>query len=291
MSLALRAQVSECFERAALPHTPREEKQKLLSFVICGGCAFFVAKPHQPHVLIMPGSPCHQHTDRSFLVDGMAVTGEEPDWCFTRRRGPTGVEVAAELHDMIQEDLRKIYPDLMQDVTIRLIELQVPSLLCSGLSELHLGTSHWQLACTSALSPSARQSWSAWHQLHCATGSHAVRSVRLCCVITVSSVVLRRITSSAPMIGPSQTSPRLSLGGRASPACSTRGWRRSLGARSRSSTRAFAARIKPWHRAVNACVMLTVCAVFPGSQRRSTTSPLEPVCGCAALPWICASRP
>jgi hypothetical protein len=32
--------------------------------------------------------------------------------------------VAAELHDMIQEDLRKIYPDLMKDVTIRLIELQ-----------------------------------------------------------------------------------------------------------------------------------------------------------------------
>ena len=45
------------------------------------------------------------------------------------RRGPTGVEVAAELHDMIQEDLRKIYPDLMKDVTIRLIELQVPFLV------------------------------------------------------------------------------------------------------------------------------------------------------------------
>ena len=62
----------------------------------------------------------------AFLVDSVAVTGVEPDPCSARGRGPTGVEVAAELHDMIQEDLRKIYPDLMQDVTIRLIELQVP---------------------------------------------------------------------------------------------------------------------------------------------------------------------
>ena len=83
--------------------------------------------------------------DRPLLVEGMAVAGVEPDLCFTLRRGPTGVEVAAELHDMIQEDLRKIYPDLMQDVTIRLIELQVPSLLCSRPSRLHLGyaTGNW----------------------------------------------------------------------------------------------------------------------------------------------------
>lgn len=38
--------------------------------------------------------------------------------------GPTGVEVAAELHDMVADDLRKIYPDLIQDVHIRVIELQ-----------------------------------------------------------------------------------------------------------------------------------------------------------------------
>lgn len=72
---ALRRQVSECFERAALPHTPPQERKKLLSFVIVGG-------------------------------------------------GPTGVEVAAELHDMIQEDLRKVYEGLMKDVNIRVIELQ-----------------------------------------------------------------------------------------------------------------------------------------------------------------------
>jgi hypothetical protein len=53
---ALRQRVSECFERAVLPHTSQEERQQLLSFVVCGG-------------------------------------------------GPTGVEVAAELHDMVHQDM------------------------------------------------------------------------------------------------------------------------------------------------------------------------------------------
>lgn len=34
------------------------------------------------------------------------------------------MEVAAELHDMINEDLKKVYPDLMPFVSIKLIELQ-----------------------------------------------------------------------------------------------------------------------------------------------------------------------
>eukprot|EP00884_Botryococcus_braunii_P007779 jgi/Botrbrau1/17001/Bobra.49_2s0060.1 len=38
--------------------------------------------------------------------------------------GPTGVEVAAELHDMIQEDLSKLYPELIEDAKVRIIELQ-----------------------------------------------------------------------------------------------------------------------------------------------------------------------
>lgn len=72
---SLRRHVSECFERAALPQTPPEEKDKLLSFVVCGG-------------------------------------------------GPTGVEVAAELHDMVTEDLVKLYPTLTPHVRVRIIELQ-----------------------------------------------------------------------------------------------------------------------------------------------------------------------
>ena len=38
--------------------------------------------------------------------------------------GPTGVEVSAELHDMINEDLKKVYPKLMKYVNIKLVELQ-----------------------------------------------------------------------------------------------------------------------------------------------------------------------
>ncbi|KAL3146637.1 tubulin alpha 1 [Trebouxia sp. C0010 RCD-2024] len=71
----LRRQVSECFERAALPNTSDEEKKQLLSFLIVGG-------------------------------------------------GPTGVEVAAELQDMVEADLVKVYPDLIKDVRIAVIELQ-----------------------------------------------------------------------------------------------------------------------------------------------------------------------
>eukprot|EP00878_Enallax_costatus_P042699 GHUV01050146.1.p1 GENE.GHUV01050146.1~~GHUV01050146.1.p1 ORF type:complete len:222 (+),score=80.95 GHUV01050146.1:935-1600(+) len=37
--------------------------------------------------------------------------------------GPTGVEVAAEIHDMIFDDLKEHYPGLMKDVKIRVIEL------------------------------------------------------------------------------------------------------------------------------------------------------------------------
>ncbi|GIM04019.1 hypothetical protein Vretimale_8656 [Volvox reticuliferus] len=70
----LRARVSECFERAALPATPEEERKKLLTFVVVGG-------------------------------------------------GPTGVEVAAELYDMIECDLAKLYSNIVKDVSIQVVEL------------------------------------------------------------------------------------------------------------------------------------------------------------------------
>lgn len=69
----LRVHLTECFEKAALPQTTQEEREKLLSFVIVGG-------------------------------------------------GPTGVEVAAELHDVMSEDLARLYPELMPSVSIRLID-------------------------------------------------------------------------------------------------------------------------------------------------------------------------
>ena len=70
----LRLRVSECFERAALPQTTKEERQKLLSIVIVGG-------------------------------------------------GPTGVEVAAELYDLIVDDLSKLYPEQVPDFRIRVVDL------------------------------------------------------------------------------------------------------------------------------------------------------------------------
>ncbi|CAG9464813.1 unnamed protein product [Pedinophyceae sp. YPF-701] len=71
---ALRARISELFERAALPHTPLEEKRRLLSFVIVGG-------------------------------------------------GPTGVEVAAEIYDKIEQDLSRLYPELTKLAKVSIIEL------------------------------------------------------------------------------------------------------------------------------------------------------------------------
>ena len=37
--------------------------------------------------------------------------------------GPTGVEVAAELYDLIENDLSKLYPEIVKDVNIKVIEL------------------------------------------------------------------------------------------------------------------------------------------------------------------------
>lgn len=36
--------------------------------------------------------------------------------------GPTGVEFAAELHDFVNEDLAKLYPDIKEYVNISVIE-------------------------------------------------------------------------------------------------------------------------------------------------------------------------
>lgn len=68
----LRKQITDCFERAALPNMSEEEKIRLLSFVVVGG-------------------------------------------------GPTGVEVAAEMHDLIHDNMKRLYPDLMKFSKIRMV--------------------------------------------------------------------------------------------------------------------------------------------------------------------------
>ena len=38
--------------------------------------------------------------------------------------GPTGVEVAAELYDLVRDDLRRFYPEIWKDARVCLVELQ-----------------------------------------------------------------------------------------------------------------------------------------------------------------------
>jgi NADH:ubiquinone reductase (non-electrogenic) len=70
---AIRERVIACLEGADVPGISREERERLLHFVVVGG-------------------------------------------------GPTGVEFAAELHDLLDEDLDKSYPGLRGDVRITLFE-------------------------------------------------------------------------------------------------------------------------------------------------------------------------
>lgn len=69
----IRETILDCFESASLPHLSKEEKSKLLHFVIVGG-------------------------------------------------GPTGVEFAAELNDLIQDDLLVLYPNLFDLVHITVLQ-------------------------------------------------------------------------------------------------------------------------------------------------------------------------
>uniref|UniRef100_A0A061RCA7 NADH:ubiquinone reductase (non-electrogenic) n=1 Tax=Tetraselmis sp. GSL018 TaxID=582737 RepID=A0A061RCA7_9CHLO len=55
--------------------------------------------------------PCATEEEKQRLLSFVVVGG-----------GPTGVEVAAELHDMVDEDMKRLYPELMRYVRIRLVE-------------------------------------------------------------------------------------------------------------------------------------------------------------------------
>jgi NADH dehydrogenase FAD-containing subunit len=70
---AIRERIVSCLERASVPDIAREERDRLLHFVVVGG-------------------------------------------------GPTGIEFAAELHDLLDEDLKRSYPDLVGKIRITLFE-------------------------------------------------------------------------------------------------------------------------------------------------------------------------
>lgn len=70
----IRLRILQCFEKAALPTTTDEVREKLLHFAVVGG-------------------------------------------------GPTGIEFAAELHDLIKDDLKKLYPSIIKFVAITVYDV------------------------------------------------------------------------------------------------------------------------------------------------------------------------
>ena len=121
----LRLRISECFERAALPQTspearargmrplggwrlcrPRAEGRGLQAAACCllprrtPPPATLASHSHTPRSPRLPPSPHPRPQERKKLLSFVIVGG-----------GPTGVEVAAELHDLITDDLVKLYPE------------------------------------------------------------------------------------------------------------------------------------------------------------------------------------
>ncbi|KAI9298507.1 FAD/NAD(P)-binding domain-containing protein [Neoconidiobolus thromboides FSU 785] len=83
---SIRRKVMDCFEKAILPTSNEEDKQRLLNFAVVGG-------------------------------------------------GPTGVEFSAELHDLLKEDMARLYPTLMPFVKMTLYDV-APNILSSFDSKL-----------------------------------------------------------------------------------------------------------------------------------------------------------
>jgi hypothetical protein len=62
---------------------------------------------HHPHLIVVPRTGTRTWAqERKKLLSFVVVGG-----------GPTGVEVAAELYDMIECDLSKLYPNIVKDVS------------------------------------------------------------------------------------------------------------------------------------------------------------------------------
>lgn len=90
---AIRKRVMHLFEQASLPHLTQQERRALLSFVVVGWTLFDLSRPK------CDPKPC-----------SLSLSG-----------GPTGVEVAAELEDLVHVDMNKLYPMLRDDVSVTLV--------------------------------------------------------------------------------------------------------------------------------------------------------------------------
>ncbi|MEW5317674.1 MAG: hypothetical protein WDW38_008956 [Sanguina aurantia] len=115
---SLRRRVSECFERASLPATPEAVLARLHAPVRRGVVLGVVSDAHS----------CRCRWDViGSLLEFITYPGlmGAPGHCLlvSPLIWPTGVEVAAELYDMIHDDLSKLYPRLIADVNIQIVEL------------------------------------------------------------------------------------------------------------------------------------------------------------------------
>lgn len=93
----IRSRVIENFEQACLPTTTDEERRRLLSFVVCGG------GPTGVEVRVVP--------------DPTTIDTSED------RRADCRMEFAAELFDMLNEDLTLRYPRILRnEVSVHVVQ-------------------------------------------------------------------------------------------------------------------------------------------------------------------------
>lgn len=104
----IRSRILECFEQAAQPTLTDHERTNLLHFIIVGGKSYPTPSP-------LSNPPTHDH---------LAPSG-----------GPTGIEFAAELHDLFSTDLLRHYPVLTPMARITVYDV-APKILAAFDSDL-----------------------------------------------------------------------------------------------------------------------------------------------------------
>lgn len=140
----LRARISRVIEHAGLPHLTPEERRRHLSFVVVGGgptgCAAACLGRAVPRCAALDAhasSACAGPCSHARCVRACARL--PPPHSFTHH-APTAplshcsVELAAELHDFVQEDVSRLLP-----------HLKVPAAACSAADDI--GAAGWAAGC------------------------------------------------------------------------------------------------------------------------------------------------
>lgn len=159
-AVGLRKHLLENFEMASLPTTPAEERQRLLSVVVCGG-------------------------------------------------GPTGVEVAAEVFDLIHEDIRKYFPPSLQKLaSVHLLQngehiLNTYSEAISEFAERRFQKEHLDVVTNASVEEISSGSVS--YTLHNPlTGEHEKRIVPAGCTIWTVGITMSDFTRGLATTLPKQ---------------------------------------------------------------------------------------